>query len=757
MNANGFTIGCGRLLRAHRLRAGLAQEDLARISGVSVRGIRMIENEQRRPRVSTVRTVAQSLRLSEADRLTLMEAAQPDSRPPQKPENHPRRVVPRQLPASPRGFVAREAELGRLDAALKPPTSLLCSVTGLGGMGKTWLAVHWATTRLDRFPDGQLYVNLRGFDPVTEPTPPYVGLRAMVSALGVPVDSVPADVDELAALFRSITADKRLLMVLDNARDAAQVAPMLPGGDGSAAVVTSRSSLCELVTEYGARSLRLGGLTADDSRRLLGEQWDAERIAREPDAVEGLISRCAGLPLALGIVAAHGVLNPDHPLGTIYRNLVDDSANSAEDGDDIVDDIRVVFDTSLRLVGGDASRLFDLLGLASGSGIDVYAAASLAGLPVPAARGALRELENAHLVSRDSPGRYRMHDLTYRFAAARSSAVIDEPETVAALHRLINHYILTGYRAGDAMQQGDAPVTENIGLTPRCVITPMADRAAAFDWVRREIEDFPRYQAIALAHGWYETAWRVADCTRLFIDEDAINAVAEQELWRVAIDAAEHLGPMHLARAQSRFGNLRLKTDPSDSEAVDLMLKAADLAAASGEVAECARTHFMLAHRFQHNGQKAQAIVHAKLALAFLTETEEPVMIARVHNMISWTLGSAGRFHDARRHGELALAIAREYGLSHTEATVLGTLGSNSHKAGRHAQAERLLRRAYTIHSTMAQNPWSAISLENLGDVLADSRHPDQASEAWRRATILFEQTFRIKDAERVRTKLDSL
>ncbi|MEU8003577.1 BTAD domain-containing putative transcriptional regulator [Catellatospora sp. NPDC049111] len=224
--------------------------------------------------------------------------------------------VPRQLPMPPRLFTARTEELGQLDAAAEaaPHAPVIAAITGAGGVGKSWLALHWAHGAADRFPDGQLYVDLRGFDPTQPPVDATAALRGFLDALGVPAAAIPADPHAQAALFRSTVAGRRLLIVLDDARDNAHVLPLLPGSATCAVLVTSRNRLTGLATAHGARLLDLNLLTDIEARRLLGAHLGRERTAAEPVAVAALLRWCAGLPLALGIVAARAAARPDFAL-----------------------------------------------------------------------------------------------------------------------------------------------------------------------------------------------------------------------------------------------------------------------------------------------------------------------------------------------------------------------------------------------------------------------------------------------------------
>jgi DNA-binding SARP family transcriptional activator len=281
-------------------------------------------------------------------------------------------VTPRQLPAPPPRFTGRTGELAVLGAVLEEATATgetvgIAAISGGGGIGKTWLALHWAYRNLDRFPEGQLFVNMRGFDPVEQPTSPYIALRGFLDALGVPSSAVPADQEAQVALYRSVVAGRRLLIVLDNVRDAVQAEPLLPGSPSCTVLVTSRHRLTGLVTAHGARPVPVDVLGEAEAHQLLDRHLGPARTAAEPQAVADLLAHCSGLPLALGILTARAVLDPQLRLA----DLADEVRHSA-DGLDVLDtgelrtSLRAVFASSHRALSARAAEVFALLGLAPG-------------------------------------------------------------------------------------------------------------------------------------------------------------------------------------------------------------------------------------------------------------------------------------------------------------------------------------------------------------------------------------------------------
>src|SRR5215813_1171399 len=308
--------------------------------------------------------------------------------------------VPRQLPTSIWSFAGRAAELAVLSGLLDrvgddvPRAPVIVVISGSAGVGKTALAVRWAHDVVERFPDGQLYANLRGFHVTGTPAAPASAILWFLDALGVPADQVPSTPEACEALYRSMLADKRVMVVLDNARDAAQVRPLLPGaGPGCLVMVTSRSKLTSLVAVEGAQPLALDVLSAADARDLLSRRLGAERTQAEPAAVSELIGQCARLPLALAITAAHAAFRPDLPLARLAMHLREASGRlDALDSGEVDTSVRTVFSWSYHSVSGPAARVFRLLGVHRGPDISAPAAASLVGLPMQEAYRLLDEL-----------------------------------------------------------------------------------------------------------------------------------------------------------------------------------------------------------------------------------------------------------------------------------------------------------------------------------------------------------------------------
>lgn len=354
-------------------------------------------------------------------------------------------TVPMQLPHNASQFVGREAELARLDALLAAGThgsTPILSVSGSGGVGKTTLAIQWAHRAAGSFPDGQLFLDLRGYGPDT-PIAPDDALAALLRALGVDGAGIPAEAAERAALYRTLVAGRRLLIVLDNASSADQVRPLLPGTSTSFVLITSRDTLTGLAAREGAHRVQLDRMNADECLRLLRELLGA-RCDAEPVATRQLLRRCARLPLALRIAAERIRSHPQRRVSDLVAELTDEQ--HALDVLDIDGDpqasMRAIFFSSYRHLEPRAAQLFRLLGLHPGEDIDVYAAAALLGIDdLRATHGHLTGLVHAHLVEETADHRYHLHNLLRTYAAELTECIDNTTERTAALTRLLDYYL----------------------------------------------------------------------------------------------------------------------------------------------------------------------------------------------------------------------------------------------------------------------------------------------------------------------------
>jgi hypothetical protein len=446
--------------------------------------------------------------------------------------------VPAQLPPSVPTFAGRDDDLVRLNWTLGDADSsgvTIAVITGTAGVGKSALATHWAHTVRDRFPDGQLYINLRGFDAgaAVEPT---AAIRHFLDAFGVPANRVPPDLSSQTGLYRSLLADKRVLVVLDNARDAEQVRPLLPGASGCHVVVTSRGQLTGLVAVEGARPVILDLLTPEDARRMIGGRLDVEQAAAEPDAVDQLITLCSRLPLALAVATARAATRPTFTLSSLAEELSRSrSTLGGWSAGDPASDVRNVFSWSYLALSDDAASLFRLLGSHPGPDVSVAAAASLYGCASEQAQAMLNELANLHMLTEHRPGRYTCHDLLRAYAGELARA---EPDA-NALQRLLHYYLSSAHSAALRL----APHRDPIAIDVATNVTSFSarDTAEAMAWFALERSNLLALATSAFDSGQDIHAWQLAWTLEPFLSRQGhvADLAATQ---RIALAAAQRLG-----------------------------------------------------------------------------------------------------------------------------------------------------------------------------------------------------------------------
>jgi hypothetical protein len=427
-------------------------------------------------------------------------------------------------------------------------------------VGKTALAIHWAHQVADRFPDGQLYVNLRGFGPSGTPMSPAAAVRLFLDGLGTDPERIPAGLDAQAALYRSVLAGRRMLIVADNARDPEQVRPLLPGARGCLVLVTSRNQLAGLAAAEGAHLISLDVLTEAEAHELLSGRL-GQRAAAEPGAVAELARLCARLPLALSIAAACATAQPGLPLTAVADGLREagnrlDALSTGE----MATDVRTVFSWSCQQLSSLAKRVFGLLGVHPGPDISLPAVASLAGLPAGGARRAMIELARAHLVAENAPGRFACHDLLRAYAAEQAGG-LPEAERQLATGRMLDHYLHAAFGASCLAYPHPEPIPLR---PPRAGTRPegFADRQQAVAWFRAERQVLLAVIGQVPADAEFgRYAWQLPWAVALFLDGaghwQELATIQESAL-AAASDAgnreAQAAAHFHLSNAQMRMG-----------------------------------------------------------------------------------------------------------------------------------------------------------------------------------------------------------
>ncbi|RAS65905.1 DNA-binding SARP family transcriptional activator [Lentzea atacamensis] len=661
-----------------------------------------------------------------------------------------------QLPAAPDVFAGRERELDVLTAAVESSaraggTVVISAIRGAGGMGKTWLALRWAYRNLDRFPDGQLFVDLRGFSPDGPPMDPAVAVRGFLDALGVEAGRVPVEPHAQAALFRSLVAHKRLLVVLDNAADTAQVVPLLPGGDACTVLVTSRDRMPGLITGHGAQHLALDPLSHAEARALLTGRLGAERVAAEEAAIEDLVRLCGGYPLALSIIAARARLEPGTPLAAIAAEVRDSGLDALDEGDPAAS-LPAVLSWSYRALTAEQATVFGLLGQAPGPDIGPGAAVALTGLSRTRTEQVLDALEDASLISREAGGRYRMHDLIRRYAAdtARGSR-----EAAEAHRRVVDHYLHTTY-ATVALLDPHRPAVPLAPAAPGAAVAPLPDLTAALSWLDEEHECLLAAQRVAADEHDHRTAWLFA--WSLFTYHNRRGHRHDQlTACRAGLAATGHLNdPAAQLLANRLVGDAHCDLGQRD-EAVEHLHRALDLAVRLGDHAEAAHTHRTLAWSWEQWGDHQRAHDHAVEALAAYRRAGHAVGEALALNAVGWCSALLGNYDRAREHCSAALERFRHNGSRTGEADTLDSLGFIDHHSGRYADAVQHYEQALSVLRDIANTYEEANTLNNLGHPLTALGHLDRARAVWSTAWELYRSQDREQEADEVRQRLDAL
>ncbi|SEM20395.1 ATP-binding protein [Streptacidiphilus jiangxiensis] len=741
----------GELLRQGRKRSGLTLDGLAAASGVSVRAIGDMERGRSLPRQSTLSELLNALDLDEAGRRRLESAAHGNG---PAPAHH----VPRQLPPDLRTFRGRQDALARVlrigspgdDAGTGHPP--VAAIGGMAGVGKTSLAVHWAHRVADRFPDGQLYVNLRGFDPSAEPLDPHEALGGFLIALGVPGPSLPTGTEERSALFRARVANLRMVVVLDNARDSRQVRPLLPRTPGCLTVITSRNQLTALAASEEAELVDLGPWTGNEAVDVLSARIGAERTVAEPASAAMLTKLCGGLPLAVAILGAHLAAQATLSLRVAADELAGTQPRlDAFSTDDPHTDLRAVFSWSCRALDPASARLFRHLPVLPGPVFSAAAAASTAGEPLASARRLLHSLTAASLLTRDADGNFVLHDLVREYAADLLGQEGDDRH--AAELRLLG-YLRHNARA--AVQVLETRHIVDLDQEPNAgvVLLPFDNREQALAWFRQEERTIL-------------TAVRTTDDPRLLhfrlgLAQDCIPYFSAQGQWadeitmqRLALDAALLLddavevgnAAAALARALAEIG----RGEEAD-QLIDLieqhlnrlpLLKQAQAQRSIGWVRGRQRRH-------------QEALDHASAALAIYRTLADPDLVARELNAVGWYLTLLGRHPEAVASCREALPLLQQTGNRFSEAATWDSIGYALYHLGEYHDAVRHFENALRLYEEVL-NPYNqAEVLDHLAEVHVALGDGGAARASWLRAADLLSGSGNAR-AEEMRARADNV
>lgn len=738
------------ILRNHRQRAGLTQERLAELAGLSVNAVSALERgERRRPYPHTINALAKALRLrgEELAELRGLARRQPINASQQGISQQATASarplpVPRQLPAAISGFTGRNADLTRLNQLLASssftPAVVISAIGGTAGVGKTALAVTWAHSVRSHFPDGQLYVNLRGYDS-GPPMTPDDALEGFLRAMDVPVDKIPPRVEQRSALFRSVLDGRRVLLILDNANHPDQVRPLLPGSSSSMAVITSRSSLTGLAVSAGATLLDLDLLPLDEAVALLRARVGPQRADANPAAIVELAHLCARLPLALRLCGQHAAARPHRPLAKLAAELRD--ANRRLEllsrGCDESTAIRTVFAWSYQGLSAPQARMFRLLGLHPGSDIDQYAAAALAGLPSAGARGLLDDLADAHLVEAGASDRYQMHDLLRVFA--RELVVPSEdPDAAEALIRLVDHYLRTVIAAARALNPNrslpfhdPAPASD-----PHPAFTGYDD---ALNWCEREHAAIVELARAATASGRHSSAWQLTHALGgyYFLRTNWTVWIEAYQIGLAAARAAgDRLGEAHMLNALA-IGFTAVRREQEAIEALD---EALTLFRKSDDRLGEARTQINLGDTLLRVNRYQDAIAHCERALEIYREDGNPYL----ESLALGTQGEAyialGRYNRAILIFRDVLLLCRKAKYRSGEGVTHAHLGEAYLRSGQMAEAGEHLAAAVDLCEESGDQYGTALALRHLGELHRMAGNLTAARDYWRSAMTRFEE-----------------
>lgn len=711
------------LLADLRLAAGLSQEELAEAAGMGVRTIRDIERgATAQPRRDTRWRLADALGLSD-DVRRRFEAYYGDANVHQEAVAG---TVPRQLPPDVREFVGRDAELDRLDdllfAAAPSDAQLIAVLAGMGGMGKSALACRWAHRHSDRFPDGRLWVDLRGFD-VERPMDTAAALANLLRALGVDGSAIPPTLEERAATYRSLVADRRLLIVLDNARDAAQVRPLLPGSSACVTIVTSRDSLAGIVARHGAVRVDLEGLPLSDATALL-DRLLGDRDDRDPETIRTIAQQCVRHPLSLRIAAERAVAIPHQRLSDLAAELSDAQRRlDLLDAGEPLSAVRSVLLWSYRQLDAATARIFRRLGLLPSKDFDLLAVAVTTDTTTDAARRVLDRLRRAYLVHETDRGRFAMHDLLRSLAAERLDVDETEAERDAARVRMFDYYRHAAFVAiaqYAPQHRHRLPDVADPGLP-----TPdIPDLAAAFAWLERERENL-----LAVAHhaadlGSPAHLVELSSIIFRYLSDGAYDQEAE-----VLFDRASRLAEgAARARALNHLGITYWDTGrfPRAIATFDEALAACH---ASGDRATEGAVLGNLGGVYERIGRYPDAIARHEEALTIAREVGNRDGEGRAHNNLGTAYYALGKYPDSLTHHRRSLEIARAEDDRISECRTVGNLAEVYERLGEVDQALDHHRRSLAMSRDLGNRNAESNALSQLGVAYAQLGQPEDALE----------------------------
>jgi tetratricopeptide (TPR) repeat protein/transcriptional regulator with XRE-family HTH domain len=745
----------GDIIRTYRRRLGLTQEDLAARTGMHSRTVAKIESGQiARPRPSTVRLLADAFALAGPDRAAFLASAADTEPPVTAASGPPEAVLPapedhrrlNQLPADVAAFTGRADELHRLTALLDSGASagaraaVITAIGGTAGVGKTALAVHWGQRMRDHFPDGQLYVNLRGYDR-DQPMTTADALAGFLRALGVPSPEVPTEVAERAGLYRSLLDGRRMLVLLDNASSVEQVRDLLPGSPSCFALVTSRDSLGGLVARHGAHRIELDLLPLVDAldlqRSLIGARVDAE-----PAEAHRLAELCACLPLALRVAAELAIARPESSLAGLVAELAAQEGRLTllEAGGDSRTAVSAVFSWSYESLPAEARLMFRLLSLHPGEDLNGYAAAALAGTTPARARATLDVLVRAHLVRRTGTDRYGMHDLLRVYATGVAQAVDTESDRLQWSLALFEHYLDTTQEALTQLR-----LTDRAGwrpeVTTRSAGPELTSPESAQSWLDTELPNLIAIASVATALGLYAVPPALSRLLAPYVVVRGLYpeglTIHERALAAVDASSDDAARARILAFLGAAYGQLG-----EHARAAEMLGRAVELARATEDLgAEAVATrNFALAQ--WHLGNHAGALQLSERAIEVSRACGDTIGAAVAQANWGNFLSLRGRFRESLRELTGAAASLADLGTRYAEARAYISVCEIYRQLGWYGDALHYGQMALAIAGEVGDRVGEGLAMRELGSVHLSQGDLDTAAGLLERAVVRMETGF---------------
>jgi tetratricopeptide (TPR) repeat protein len=630
----------------------------------------------------------------------------------------------------------------------------ICTINGTAGVGKTTLALQWAHRVADQFPDGQLYVNLRGFDASGAAMLPDEAMRCFLDAFGVAPERIPVDANAQGALYRSLLAKRRVLVVLDNAVDSNQVRTLLPGSPDCFVVVTSRNRLGGLVAREGARPLSLDILSKSEATELLARRLGPDRVAAESGSIAALIDACARLPLALAIMAARVALRRDISLSALVMELADEHNRlDALDTGDSGDEVRAVFSWSYQALSPQSARQFRILGLDPGPDASLDAIASLAGLRAEEARRGLFELTQACLLDEYPPGRYRLHDLLRTYAKERTLAEDSSRSRRRAVRRILDHYLHSSALGAAAL----APHRPRIDLrasSPGAIVAKIASHEQAMEWFMSEYATLLSAIGYAVREKLEVYSWQLPLVFSTFLHRRGYwheYASTHEAALGAAVQLGDRLAQAHVHRDLGHVYSLTGRHDDARAHHVRALALWRRLGDAGGH----AHTLYIYGWACEANGDYIEALASFEQALELYRTVGNRQGQARALNSVGWCHSKLERNQVALTcyHDALRLMHEGDHRDPHAKAHILTNLAQVCRDLGRYEESANHCREATQLYRVIGSQYYEARALTFLGDAEHALGRYVQAQAALRRALdILIDLGH--SDSENVRAKL---